>query len=60
MSKRYWVARTQQDTMTIEGLVGIFETRVEAQDARIRFQSETAAGLSGDIFVIIDTLNLPI
>ena len=60
MSKRYWLARVPQDTKIIEGLVGIFETRAEAQDARIKFQTETAAGSSGDIFVIIDTIHLPI
>lgn len=60
MSKRYWLARAPRDTRMIEGLVGIFETKAEAQDARIKFQTETAIGLSGDIFVIIDTLSLPI
>jgi len=60
MSKRYWLARAPQDTKMIEGLVGVFETRAEAQGARIKFQSETAAGLSGDVFVIIDTTTLPI
>lgn len=60
MTRRFWLARVAHDTMIIEGLVGVFDTRHEAQDTRIRMQSATSAGLSGDIFVIIDTMHLPI
>lgn len=59
MSNRFWVARAARGTMKIEGLVGVFETEIEAIEARVELQGNTAAGLSGDIFVIIDSMHMP-
>lgn len=56
----WWVARADKGTMMISGLVGVFTTEVQAQDARVHFQGTTHAGLSGDVFVVIDSLNLPL
>ena len=60
MSKRFWVARAARGTMKIEGLVGTFATEQEAQDARVEMQGNTQAGLSGDVFVVIDSECMPV
>jgi len=45
--------------MIIEGLVGVFESWQDAQDSRVEMQGNTQAGLSGDVFVIIDSAHMP-
>lgn len=60
MSKRYWLARAARGTMMIEGLVGVYESWLDAQDARVEMQGNTQAGLSGDVFVVIDSMHIPV
>lgn len=60
MSKRFWVARAARGTMKIEGIVGSHDTEKDAMDHRIVLQGQTHAGLSGDVFVVIDSMHLPV
>ena len=59
MSKRFWVARAARGTMKIEGIVAAFDDERIAIESRTKLQGETHAGLSGDVFVIIDAWQMP-
>lgn len=60
MSKRFWVARAARGTMKIEGIVASFDDERIAIESRTKMQGETHAGLSGDVFVVIDSMHLPV
>ncbi len=60
MYNRFWLARAARGSMKIEGLIETFATEQAAQESRIELQGNSRAGLSGDIFVVIDSLHLPL
>ena len=59
MSKRFWLARAERGSMMINGLCGVYENLAQALDARIFMQGNTDAGLSGDTYVVLDSIHLP-
>lgn len=60
MSNRFWLAQAVRGSFVISGIIATFKTEQEAQHSRTEMQTNTHAGLSGNVFVIIDSDQLPV